>query len=46
MQKFMTIAKPILGEKKKNNAKFSGHYVRQRMQNVRAQALRSYQQYD
>ena len=26
--------------KKKNNAKFSGHYVRQRTHNVRAHALR------
>ena len=25
--------------KKKNNAKFSGHYVRQRMQNIRSHAL-------
>ena len=29
---------------RKNNAKFSGHYVRQRTQNVRAHALRSDQQ--
>ena len=27
--------------KKKNNAKFSGHYVRQRTHNVHAHALRS-----
>ena len=43
------LGKPLLGEKymegkkKKNNAKFSGHYVCPRMQNVRAHALRSHQ---
>ena len=30
-------------ERKKNNAKFSGHYIRPRTHNVRAQALRSHQ---
>ena len=46
MQKFKLIGKPLLGEKyvegrkKKNNAKFSGHY-HQRTHNVHAHALRS-----
>ena len=49
MQKFKIIGKPLLGEKyvegkkerirKKNNAKFSGHYVRPHTHNVRAHAL-------
>ena len=49
--KIQTIGKPLLGEKyeegkinknkKKNNAKFSGHYVQQRTHNVRAHILRS-----
>ena len=30
-------------ERRKNNAKFSGHYFRQRTHNVRAHALRSHQ---
>ena len=47
MQKFKIIGKPLLagkyveGKKKKNNAKFSGHYVHQRTHNIRAHALRS-----
>ena len=50
MQKFKNKGKPLLGEKyvegkkKKNNAKFSGHYVRPRMHNVHAHALRSHHQ--
>ena len=52
MQKFKIIGKYLLGEKyvegkkerkKKNNAKFSGHYVHPRTHNVRAHALRSHQ---
>ena len=48
MQKFRIVGKPFLGKKyvegrkkeeRKNNAKFSGHYVHQRTHNVRAQAL-------
>ena len=53
MQKFKIVVKPLLGEKyvegrrrkegkKKNNAKFSGHYVCPRTQNMRAHALRSH----
>ena len=51
-QNFNFLGKPLLGEKyvhgkkkegKKNNAKFSDHYVRQRTHNVRAHALRSEQ---
>ena len=50
MRKFKIIGKPLLGEKyvhgkrkKKNNAKFSGHYVYPRTETVRAHALRSHQ---
>ena len=54
MQKFKLIGKPLLGEKyvegkrkkrkrRKNNAKFSGHYVRPRPHNVRTHALRLHQ---
>ena len=57
MHKFKIIGKPLLGEKyvegrrrkegrKKNNAKFIGHYVRPCMHNVRAPALRSHQLFD
>jgi len=35
--------KYVHGRKRKNNAKFSGHYVRPRMHNVRTHALRSHQ---
>ena len=44
---FNFLDKPLLGEKylegrrKKNNAKFIGHYVHQRTHNVRTQAIRS-----
>ena len=50
---FNFLGKPLLGEKyveerkkerkKKNNAKFSGHYVYPRTETVRAHALRSHQ---
>ena len=49
---FNFLGKPLLGEKyvegrmkeeRKNNAKFSGHYVCPRMHNVRAHELCSYQ---
>ena len=45
---FNFLGKPLLGEKyvegkKKNNAKFSGHYVCPRMETVREHALRSHQ---
>ena len=48
MQKFKIVGKPLLREKyveakRKNNAKFSGHYVRPRTHNVRAHELRSHQ---
>ena len=53
MQKFKLIGKPLLGEKyvegkkkekeRKNNAKFRGHYVRQRTHTVRVHALHSNQ---
>ena len=48
MKKFKLIGKPLLVEKyvegkRKNNAKFSGQYVRPRTHNVRVHALRSYQ---
>ena len=55
MQKFKIVGKPLLGEKsmhgrrkkeekeRKNNAKFSGHYVRPRTNNLRSQALGSHQ---
>ena len=57
MQKLKIIGKPLLGEKyvegkkeeirrRKNNAKFSGPYVRPRTHNVRARALRSHQFFD
>ena len=47
MHKFKIVGKPLLGEKymhgekkeRKNNAKFSGDYVRQRTHNVHAHAL-------
>ena len=47
MQKFKIVGKPLLGKKyverkrrkRKNNAKFSGHYVPQRTHNVRANGL-------
>ena len=48
MKKLKLIGKPLLGEKyvegkkeRKNDAKFSGHYVRQRTHNIPAHALRS-----
>ena len=47
---FNFLGKPLMGEKyvegkkkKKNNAKFSGHYFGPRMETVRAHALRSHQ---
>ena len=49
---FNFLGKPLLGEKerkkkeegrKKNNANFSGHYVRPRTHNVRAHGLHSHQ---
>ena len=52
MQKFKNIGKSLLGEKyvegkkkesRRNNAKFSSHYVRPRTHNVRAHALRFHQ---
>ena len=47
MQKLKIVGKLLLGKnyvhgrKKKNNAKFIGHYIHQRTRNVRAHALRS-----
>ena len=50
---FNFLGKPLLGEKyvhgkrrKKNNAKFSGHYVYPRTETVCAHALRSHQNPD
>ena len=51
MDKFKIIGKPLLGEKymegkkKKNNAKFSGHYVCPRTETVREHALPSHEYY-
>ena len=48
MQKFKIIGEPLLGEKyvhgkrRKNNAKFSGHYVRPRMHTQRSCALTTF----
>ena len=52
---FNFLGKPLLGEKyvegkkkekeRKNNAKFSGHYVCPRTETVREHALRSHQNY-